>query len=103
MTNGEKRKQIKHLEVRLDQLCDGLGRAVVACTTEMKDQLRTQVLGRFPELIADATEVAPETSRKWGAHPDDGGLVWATYKAVCRRGGAYKSPKVGIRDFNADL
>jgi hypothetical protein len=97
LNDNDKRKQVKYLETRLKQLSEGLEKAVTACLTIMKTELRTQILDRLPEAIEEAAKVAPETAQRWG-FKNAGGLVWASYKAVCRREGVYKSASAGHRD-----
>jgi len=103
MNDDEKRKQLKYLEARLSQLDEGLEQAVTACLSIMKKELRDQIFGRFPDLVEDAVKAAPDTARKWGAHKNAGGMHFMTYKAVCRRNGAYQSSSAGFRDFNSEL
>ncbi|KAF2688782.1 hypothetical protein K458DRAFT_414486 [Lentithecium fluviatile CBS 122367] len=103
MTDEDKQKQFKYLQTRLRQLEEGLEKAVAACLNIMKKELRDQVFDRFPNLINEAVEAAPDTAQKWGAHRDAGGLYYSTYKAICRRSGAYQSSTAGHRDFNAEL
>jgi hypothetical protein len=103
MTDEEKHKQLKYLQARLGQLEEGLEKAVAACLSIMKQELRNQVFDLFPGLIDDAVKMAPDTAQKWGAHRDAGGLYWTTYKAICRRHGSYHSSSAGHRDFNAEL
>jgi hypothetical protein len=103
MNDDEERKQLKYLETRLRQLDEGLEQAVTACLSIMKQELRDQIFSRYPDLIEDAVKAAPDTAQKWGAHKDAGGMHFMTYKAVCRRNGAYQSTSAGLRDFNAEL
>jgi hypothetical protein len=102
MNNDDRRKQVKYIETRLTQLSEGLEKAVTACLSIMKTELKTQIFDRFPEATAEAANVAPDTAQRWGIK-DAGGIHYSTYKAVCRRNGVYKSPTAGHRDFNADL
>ncbi|KAH7073915.1 hypothetical protein BKA63DRAFT_43281 [Paraphoma chrysanthemicola] len=102
MTDDDKRKQGKYLEKRLDELERGLEESVRACLNVMKKEMNDQIFDKYPDLIKEAIDAAPETAQKWGAHRSDGGLAWGTYKAVVRRGN-YHSPTAGHRDFNSDL
>ncbi|KAF1918118.1 hypothetical protein BDU57DRAFT_528585 [Ampelomyces quisqualis] len=103
MTDDDKRKQVKYLENRLSGLERGLEEAVRACLNVMKKEMNDQIFDKYPDLINEAIAAAPGTAQKWGAHKMDGGLFWATYKAVVRRDGIYHSSSAGHRDFNADL
>ena len=103
MTDDDKRKQIRYVERRLDELERGLEKAVEACLNVMKKELNDQIFDKYPDLIQNAINAAPDTAQKWGVHRADGGLAWGTYKAVVRRNGNYHSQTAGHRDFNSEL
>lgn len=103
MTDDDKRKQVKYIERRLKELEEGLEACVKACLNVMKREMNDQIFDKYPELIQEAIEAAPNTASTWGAHRNDGGLYWATYKAVVRRDGVYHSTSAGHRDFNSEL
>lgn len=65
--------------------------------------MNDQIFDKYLDLIREAIEAAPNTASTWGAHRNDGGLYWATYKAVVRRDGVYHSTSAGHRDFNSEL
>lgn len=65
--------------------------------------MHDQIFEKYPGVIEEAINAAPQTAYQWGAHKDEGGLFWATYKAVVRRDGAYHSKTSGFRDFNSEL
>jgi hypothetical protein len=69
----------------------------------MKRELCEQIFDKYPEVVAEAARTAPDVARGWGAHKNDGGLVYATYKALVRRDGVYHSSSAGHRNFNAEL
>ncbi|PVH98719.1 hypothetical protein DM02DRAFT_719195 [Periconia macrospinosa] len=102
MTDDDRSKQAKHLQRRLDELETGFENAVTACVQTMKKELRSQIFDQYPKLIDEAIRVAPEIAHKWG-YKHEGGLLYMTYKAVCRRAGVYHSPAAGHRDFNGEL
>ncbi|CAO2648594.1 Nn.00g078610.m01.CDS01 [Neocucurbitaria sp. VM-36] len=102
MTDSDKRKQIDYLNRRLKELDTGLQAAIRACIHEMRAELKHQIFDKYPELISNAIEAAPNTANAWG-YKEMGGLAWVTYKAVVRRDGAYHSATAGHRDFNSDL
>lgn len=52
--------------------------------------------------MKNASEAAVPAAQGWGAHRNDGGLLWSTYKATCRRNGVHAGV-AGARDFNAQL
>ncbi|KAK4908265.1 hypothetical protein LTR49_022820 [Elasticomyces elasticus] len=69
-----------------------------------RDPCSTDLLTDVRFLAVDAaTDGAGPTSAKWGAHKNDGGLYWASYKATVRRNGVFTSASAGPRDFNGDL
>ncbi|KAF3050848.1 hypothetical protein E8E11_008956 [Didymella keratinophila] len=103
MTDDDKRKQAKYVERHLKELEEGLEACVKACLNVMKWEMNDQIFDKYPELIQEAIEAAPNTASTWGAHRNDGGLYWATYKAVVRRDGVYHLTSAGHRDFNSEL
>jgi hypothetical protein len=74
MTDDDKRKQVRYLEKRLEELERGLEEAVRACLNVMKKEMNEQIFDKYPDLINEAIHAAPETAQKWGAHKSDGGL-----------------------------
>lgn len=103
MTDDDKRKQVRYLERRLNELEDGLEACVKACLNVMKREMNEHIFDKYPDLIQEAVAAAPATTEGWGAHREAGGLLWATYKAVVRRDGTYTSRSAGPRDFNSEL
>jgi hypothetical protein len=103
MTDDDKRRQHNYVQRRLEELEKGLEGAVEACLNVMKRELNDQIFDKYPDLIQDAINAAPEIASRWGLHKADGGLAWGTYKAVVRRDGAYQSSSAGHRDFNSEL
>jgi hypothetical protein len=103
MTDEDKHKQVKYLEKRLNELERGLEETVRVCLNTMKKEMNDQIFDKYPELINEAIDAAPETIARWGAHKNEGGLFWGTYKAIVRRDGVYQSRVAGHRDFNLDL
>ncbi|KAF2878206.1 hypothetical protein BDV95DRAFT_479698 [Massariosphaeria phaeospora] len=103
MTGDEKRKQVKYLTKRLNELEKGLEKAIQNCIGVMKKEMADQIFEKYPEIIEEAAQAAPDTARGWGAHRSEGGLFWGTYKALVRRDGIYTSASAGHRDFNAEL
>jgi hypothetical protein len=103
MTDDDLQTQLRYLEKRLEELEKGLKESVRACLNVMKKEMNEQIFDRYPDLIKEAINAAPEIADKWGAHKADGGLHWGTYKAIVRHDGTYHSATAGLRDFNADL
>jgi hypothetical protein len=103
LTDDEKRLQVTYLEKVLKELERGLGKAIESCIHLMKKEMHDQIFEKYPEVIEDAIKAAPNTAQGWGAHRSEGGLYWATYKAIVRRDGIYHSSSAGHRDFNQEL
>jgi hypothetical protein len=74
MTDDDKRQQIKYLDKRLNELEKGLEESVRACLNAMKTDMNDQIFDKYPDLINEAINAAPDTAQKWGAHRTDGGL-----------------------------
>lgn len=102
LTDAEKKDQVRILNHRLGELEKGLEKAAATCIKSMKKDMEDQIFEKYPSLIQEAMEAAPNTADKWGRRKDEDGLVWATYKATVRRNGIFTGTS-GARDFNADL
>ncbi|KAF2271929.1 uncharacterized protein EI97DRAFT_240440 [Westerdykella ornata] len=102
LSDEEKKAQVKYLNWRLTELEKGLEKAVEACIKMVKKDIEHQIFDKSPEVIEEAINAAPNTAAGWGAHRNDGGLFYPTYKATVRRDGVY-SGAAGPRDFNAEL
>lgn len=72
MTDDDKRKQFRYLEKRLKELERGLEEAVRSCLNVMKKEMNDQIFNRYPELINEAIEAAPDTVQKWGVKAEGG-------------------------------
>jgi hypothetical protein len=103
MTEQDKFGQDECMKQEFDEMQLKLQEIVRVCIGNMKNTIDEQILSRYPEVIYEATSLAPETIGRWGANKNDGGLCWGTYRAVVRRNGKYQSRVTGQRDFNAEL
>ncbi|PSN67808.1 hypothetical protein BS50DRAFT_550852 [Corynespora cassiicola Philippines] len=103
MTDEDKQKQIEWLNRRLSELENGFIEAIKNCVDMMKREISTNVSDKYPSLITEAIDAAPQTSNTWGYRREDGGLHWTTYRAVVNHNGEYQSSVAGYRDFNAEL
>ncbi|KAG9597087.1 hypothetical protein KCU86_g8346, partial [Aureobasidium melanogenum] len=87
----------------LSQLCTSL--ALWASNdgsgAKKTDQQRDAEQRFLARKLKDLEKALP-TSQGWGAHRSEGGLYWATYKAVVRRQGVFTGSG-GLSDFNAQL
>lgn len=68
----------------------------------MKEALAENIFEKYKDACEKAEQEALPTSQRWGAHRNEGGLFWATYKAVCRRNGVFTGAG-GLHDFNGQL
>lgn len=76
--------------------------AIKDSASYIRADLTDHIYKRFNQSVPRAIEHAVDTASGWGAHKSMGGMFWTTYKATCRRGGAYKGA-AGPHDFNAEL
>lgn len=76
--------------------------AVEECAASIHEVLSDNIYDHFNKSIPVAISAAGPTAAAWGAHRSEGGLLWATYKATCRRLGVFSGAS-GPRDFNAEL
>ncbi|KAK0668719.1 nuclear GTPase SLIP-GC [Cercophora samala] len=102
LTDKEKRQEDTRIRNQLNKLEQDLETALQKCYADMGRQLYENIYANFDKFIPDAAQLAPQTATGWGAPRDMGGLVWATYKATCRRYGVYTGA-AGPKDFNAEL
>lgn len=83
----------------LDNLEDAMDNATKLCSKRVKEALADNIQKQYATAHAEAQKVALPTAQGWGGHRDNGGLFWATYKAICRRdGGPFRD-----YDFNKAL
>ncbi|KAK5710822.1 hypothetical protein LTR15_012799 [Elasticomyces elasticus] len=92
-----------YLNKRLKELERALEKAVAETLEDVEQTLNDQIFDKFAPAIDAASESAGPTSAKWGAHKNDGGLYWGSYKATVKRDGVFSSAAAGARDFNGDL
>ncbi|USP80647.1 uncharacterized protein yc1106_07921 [Curvularia clavata] len=103
MTGEEtQQQQLGFLEQMLRNLRSDFDKIVHDCIEEVQSEMNSRISGNLSELINAATEAAPETAYSWG-QKKQGGLMWASYRAVIRHDGVYYSPIAGHRDFNLEL
>ncbi|KAL2196856.1 hypothetical protein P885DRAFT_69332 [Corynascus similis CBS 632.67] len=72
--------------------------------THLRKQLRRMeqnIYENFDRYIPAVVDAALLTAAQWGA-PRPTGLLWATYKATCRRNGVFSGAS-GPHDFNEEL
>ncbi|QSZ34344.1 hypothetical protein DSL72_005935 [Monilinia vaccinii-corymbosi] len=108
LSDSQKVADARWLQSELEDLEEKLDQAVADCIIDIKDSLNENIFEKFGEVITLAVDQAPHTVSKWGAtvnkfDRDAGGLYWATYKAICRRGGGPYTNKNGAHDWNLQL
>ncbi|KAF2768799.1 hypothetical protein EJ03DRAFT_351811 [Teratosphaeria nubilosa] len=102
MTNKQRDYEREFLKRKLHELEKALEKGVSATLEDVEGTISEQLLEKFPAANKAASQLAVPTSSGWGAHRNDGGLYWATYKATVRRQGVF-SGAAGPKDFNAEL
>lgn len=102
MTLQQRASERSFLTGKLKKLEDALEKTVNNTMDDAAETLSEQVFDQFAAAIDAATKNALPTSNGWGAHRNESGLFWATYKATVRRYGAFQGAS-GPRDFNQEL
>ncbi|KAK3294038.1 uncharacterized protein B0H64DRAFT_361274 [Chaetomium fimeti] len=102
LSNADKAKEETRLRKQLHKMEQDLETTLEECITSVRTVLEENVFENFDKYIPAAVEAALPTATQWGAHRSTGGLLWATYKATCRRNGIF-SGSSGPRDFNDEL
>ena len=85
-------RQLKELEKALEK---GVRRTL----DDVKEDLDIQLFEKFSPAVEAAVTAAIPTATAWGAHRNDGGLAWATYKATTRRQGVFQGA-AGLRGMS---
>ncbi|KAI9662199.1 MAG: hypothetical protein M1829_006181 [Trizodia sp. TS-e1964] len=107
LTPEQKLKEEASLAVNLQKLEEALESNVTSSIKAIRAELEADIFDQFNLAVISSSEQALPTAQKWGfkVNKDDraaGGYYWATYKAICRRGGVYANPQ-GSHDFNLFL
>ncbi|KAH6632633.1 hypothetical protein F5144DRAFT_574744 [Chaetomium tenue] len=102
LSNADKAKEETRLLKQLRRIEQELETALEECLTSVREVLDENIFENFHKYIPAAVEAALPTATQWGAHRSTGGLLWATYKATCRRNGVFAGAS-GARDFNDEL
>lgn len=107
LSAGQRARELQILEGFFKKLDEDIEKAVKSVCNLVNDEIQDQVYDHFMSAIDRAIEAAIPTVQHWGAPVNRsdrsaGGLYWATYKAICRRGGVYSNAQ-GLHDFNAQL
>ncbi|KAI7569412.1 hypothetical protein KC317_g3361 [Hortaea werneckii] len=102
MTGQQRDIERSHLSRELRKLEKELEKAVDNTIEDAEATLREQVFDKFAPAVDSAEANALSTADGWGAHRNDGGLHFMTYRATVRRYGVYQGA-AGLRDFNQEL
>ncbi|OQO03091.1 hypothetical protein B0A48_11346 [Cryoendolithus antarcticus] len=102
-------QQLTDERVFLTNKLKQLGKQLEMCVGEiMDDAMETiceQIFDNFTGAVDAAGDKAGTTSAAWGAHRNDGGLYWSTYKAILPAilKGFTKSAGTTLKDFHTAL
>ncbi len=107
LSSAHRRAEAEFVLEELAKLEKGLGKDISDCVSDIHAALEDNVYDKYETAIDLAANGAPPTVQKWGAPVDrndraNGGLYWATYKAICRRDGVFANAN-GVHDFNLQL
>ncbi|KAI0396243.1 hypothetical protein F5Y17DRAFT_420083 [Xylariaceae sp. FL0594] len=102
LTDNEILKEAQQIDETLNALRKTLDALLESSMTQIQGFLMKNVSKVVDSSLPRAIEAAPGTAESWGAHRNQGGLLWATYKATVRRNGAFSGAS-GPRDFNQEL
>ncbi|KAI6827790.1 hypothetical protein KC340_g9470 [Hortaea werneckii] len=102
MTGQQRDIERSYLSRELRKLEKDLEKAVDNTIEDAEATLREQVFDKFAPAVDSAEANALGIADGWGAHRNDGGLHFMTYRATVRRSGVYQGA-AGLRDFNQEL
>ncbi|KAK4442989.1 nuclear GTPase SLIP-GC [Podospora aff. communis PSN243] len=104
LCDRDKKKEEACLRQRLQQVETDFMAAIKECSTALNEAMSENIYDYFDRTIPMAIEAAVPTATSWGAPRVNGvgGLLYATYKATCRRSGVFNGAS-GPRDFNEEL
>ncbi|KAK1836798.1 nuclear GTPase SLIP-GC [Podospora conica] len=102
LTDSEKEKEEAKLQRYLRSVEKHIDDATNQLTSSMRRAIADCIYNSFDRLLPEARAVAPGICQSWGAPAKDGGMVWATYKATCKRHGIYSGAS-GARNMNQEL
>lgn len=70
------------MQRKLRELEEGLDKSIDDILEELRETLKENIYDEFDKAIQSASELAPTKASGWGAHRNEGGLLWATYKCA---------------------
>ncbi|KAK4236644.1 hypothetical protein C8A03DRAFT_16733 [Achaetomium macrosporum] len=102
LSDAERAREETRLRKRLLKMEQDLDLALKDFVASVRKAFAENIYDSFDKYIPMAVDAAVATATGWGAPRAEGGLLWATYKATCRRNGVYCGA-AGPRDFNEEL
>lgn len=102
MTEQDQSYEMKHLAGASHNLKNDLNLLLLHNKAELNDIIKTGL--KSNTAITSAGKEVAQVASKWHRKKDDGGwgIVFQTYKAICRHGGK-KTKSEKSRDFNDDI
>ena len=88
----------RFLQRRLEDLKKALDKTVKSTVEDIQETMARYIFDLFISAVEAAAKAAHSTQANWGAHRNDGGLLWTTYKATTRRWGVFQRAR-GLRDL----
>lgn len=61
-----------------------MDKVVKKCDAQIREVFQSNLFDHFNKVVPAAAADAVQTASGWGAHRNEGGMYWATYKATCR-------------------
>ncbi|KAI1338014.1 hypothetical protein F5Y15DRAFT_407896 [Xylariaceae sp. FL0016] len=102
LTEAQKRTEMDRIKDELIDLEKNLTIVVDDFVTRCKRTLTDNLIDHFKTSVSHANDRAPSIAALWVDRENGRGLGCITYKAICRRNGAFSGSR-GMNDFNKDL
>ncbi|KAH6654028.1 hypothetical protein BKA67DRAFT_518272 [Truncatella angustata] len=104
ISEAEAAREIQIVKDCILELEKTLDSAAKKSVVDCRDIFRKQLYRGFDIAVKKASLSVSDIASGWGTPKDEGGLYhWATYGAVCRRGGIYARKGQDKIDFNENL
>ncbi|EFW99113.1 hypothetical protein CMQ_5534 [Grosmannia clavigera kw1407] len=91
--------EMRHLEQAYDELKHNLTSTADKFIASLRRVMETEVLMKQTQVLAKCVDAAPDIATSWAAPRKAGGLLFNTYRSICRNGGFPTSSKIR-RNFN---
>ncbi|KAI4596491.1 hypothetical protein KJ359_005245 [Pestalotiopsis sp. 9143b] len=102
LSASEKQAEAAHLQTVLGELRQDLDLLAGKIIIECKDSLKKSLFKGFDVSSAQAEAAAIAIAEGWSNKSTEGGMHFQTYRATCRREGAFSGSK-GYRNLNEEL